>query len=131
VAHSYGTLISAWALRRYNLEKLANIDNLILAGSPGVGVGTRLIGAPSPPALPIATSLHHWLHFRGGLFALEAPGDPIVSSHFYGARVSDFYDVCKLPVGTVTGHGNYFDPSTTSLQAVVAAIQGRYGIQCR
>jgi hypothetical protein len=108
IGHSYGSLVVGKALAAG-----LHADNVIVAGSPGVGAGS--LGA---------------LHLAEGtdFFALRAPGD--VVSNFatgYGKDPADpGFGAMRMTVNEegrpwVEGHGEYFLRGSRSVQNIAAA----------
>jgi pimeloyl-ACP methyl ester carboxylesterase len=110
VAHSYGSLVAGVALRDDDLE----VDNVVVLGSPGMGVGT-------------ASQLHLE---DTALYALRAPFDLVSWSEHFGRDPSDpRFGAVRLATGTGPhapfGHSSYFDTGTTSLHNIGAVVAGR------
>lgn len=109
VGHSYGSLVTASALRRG-----MRVDEVVVAGSPG-------LGADEASDMPL----------RGaGLYALRAPFDPIPWTEVFGRDPSDpRFGAVRLDTGDgagqPTGHSSYFEPGTESLANVAAVVAGR------
>ena len=109
VGHSYGSLVSAEALRDG-----MRVDDVVVAGSPG-------LGASSVDELPLDGAF---------LYALRAPFDPIGWSEVFGRDPSDpRFGATRLDTGDgdnkPTGHSSYFEPGTRSLANTAAVVVGR------
>lgn len=105
VAHSYGTLVAAAALRDG-----MRVDDVVLVGSPG-------IGADRAAALP-----------RNGarIYAERAPFDGVALSEAYGRDPADpRFGAVRLATGGAVGHRAYFDPGTVALANIAAVVTQR------
>lgn len=114
VGHSYGSLVSATALR----DGFAEVDNLVVVGSPGLQAG-------SLDDLDLADGTR--------FFAARAPFDTLVGSteafgrdpsdhRFGGTRLATGRD----PDGFVTGHSSYTAPGSESLRNLALVGLGRF-----
>jgi hypothetical protein len=110
IGHSYGSVVVGAALQRG-----LPVDNVIVAGSPGMGVDTEAE-----------------LHLPSGtrLYALRAPLDEVSWSENFGRDPSDpRFGATRLATGTPAGvgpigHGGYFDPGTESLHNIARVVAG-------
>jgi hypothetical protein len=105
VAHSYGTLVAAAALRAG-----MHVDDVVLLGSPGVG-------APDADHLPLDGA---------GVYAERAPLDGVAMSEAFGPDPADpRFGAVRLATGDAVGHAAYFDPGTIALANVAAVVTQR------
>jgi hypothetical protein len=109
VGHSYGSLVTAEALRVG-----MRVDGVVVAGSPGLGASTA-------SELPLAGA---------ALYALRAPFDPVGWSEAFGRDPSDpRFNATRLDTGDGAdqpiGHSSYFEPGTRSLANTAAVVVGR------
>jgi len=92
-----------------------HVDELVIAGSPGIGVGH-------------ASSLGNSI--TGDVSVLAAPGDPVAIAGGFGATPSDpAFGARRLKVNArgeprVEGHAHYFEPGSESVRNMAAVIVG-------
>jgi hypothetical protein len=115
VGHSYGSTTAGLAVARGN----TGVDDLVVAGSPGVGVdATAHLGLRAPR-----------------VHVLEARDDPVADLGWFGRDPDRLPGVDllstsaeELPDGDVglasVGHSQYFGPGTTSQWNVAAVVAG-------
>jgi hypothetical protein len=112
VGHSYGSVVTAAAL---GTDGGAGVDDVVHLGSPGIGAGPG-----RPPG-------HAWV--------VEAPGDPVADTAWFGPDPNRLPGVTglsarevALPDGRVLaesrGHGAYLTPGTTSAANVADVVGG-------
>ncbi len=117
VAHSYGTHVAGLAARDADA-----IDDLVLMGSPGIGVD-------SAGGLAVPT---------GHVYVAEATGDPVADADWFGAdlQAPRFGAVPLQTDGgphplagsdtlASTGHSEYYLPDSESLWNITAVVIGR------
>ncbi|HWN27974.1 MAG TPA: alpha/beta hydrolase, partial [Actinomycetospora sp.] len=113
IGHSYGSVVTAAALAPGGAE---GVDDAVYLGSPGVGESPG-----RPPG-------HAWV--------VEAPGDPVADTGWFGPDPNRVPGVTGLsarevvlPDGRVLagshGHGGYLEPGSTSAANVAAVVGGR------
>jgi hypothetical protein len=113
IGHSYGSVVTAAALAPGGAE---GVDDAVYLGSPGVGESPG-----RPPG-------HAWV--------VEAPGDPVADTGWFGPDPNRVPGVTGLsarevvlPDGRVLagshGHGDYLEPGSTSAANVAAVVGGR------
>lgn len=111
MAHSYGTLVTSLAL-----QNGMRPDRVVLFGSPGLGEDIRSkadLGVPDD--LPI--------------YALRAPGDPVSITAGHGMDPVDMPGIIRLDTDwsgpeDVTGHSQYTDLDTDSLENIAGVLRG-------
>ncbi|MFI6387486.1 alpha/beta hydrolase [Nonomuraea sp. NPDC050540] len=111
IGHSYGSLTSGHAA---TLRPGRLADDLILVGSPGVGVNhARELGLDPK---------HVWVG--------EAGGDPVTTLGSFGADPGDeSFGAQRFPVGRevyTAAHSSYWDAGSTSLRNMGRLINGQY-----
>ncbi|MEO7555296.1 MAG: alpha/beta hydrolase [Acidimicrobiales bacterium] len=106
VAHSYGSLVAADAVRGG-----MRVDDVAVVGSPG-------LEADTVAALPLGDA---------DLFAERAPFDVVALSEAYGRDPSDpRFGATRLATGAgVSGHSAYFDEGTLALANLAAVVVQR------
>jgi hypothetical protein len=112
VAHSYGTVVTAGALRQGT-----RFDNAVLLGSPGLAPDVR--GAADLGTAPGTR-----------LFTARAPGDYVSYTQWHGRDPASFPDAVRMATAggtSVTGHLGYLRPDTESLRNVGRVVGGRAG----
>jgi pimeloyl-ACP methyl ester carboxylesterase len=113
--HSYGSTVTGLALRDHRPP----VDAAVVFGSPGLGVRD-----PGQLHLP-----------AGGLYVVEAPGDPVADAARYGADPGSLPGVThvatnriRLPDGSLgtpsLGHEAYLTPGSTSAWSLAAVAAG-------
>lgn len=111
VGHSYGSLVGALGVRDGGPA-----DDLVVAGSPGLGVDR-------------ASSLG--LEPRGHVYAERAPGDPIGGIESFGEDpASVAFGGTRLTTNAkghphVDGHSDYFDAGSVALDNTARVVAGR------
>lgn len=114
LGHSYGSLTAAHALRD---AAGTGVDDMVVVGSPGLGVGT----------------VHELSVPPGHLFVGEAANDIVADLGAFGADPSSLDGVRTLPTGASGvlqgshGHSEYLTDGTTSQHAVAMVVVGRGG----
>ena len=111
VAHSYGTVVTAGALRQGT-----RFDNAVLLGSPGLAPDVR-----SAADLGAAGTR---------LFTARAPGDYVSYTQWHGRDPASFPDAVRMATAggtSVTGHLGYLRPDSESLRNVGRVVGGRPG----
>lgn len=104
VGHSYGTVVTAQALRD-GLE----VDQVVVTGSPGM---------LAPTAAALAGDVPIW--------AARAPGDAVGWSENFGRDPSDpRFGATRFATGPMAWHSSYFDEGTESLANIVRIVTGR------
>jgi hypothetical protein len=105
VAHSYGTLVTAAALRHG-----MRVDDVVLLGGPGVE-------AHDANELPL----------HGASLSVErAPLDGVALSEAFGPDPADpRFGAMRLATGSAAGHSEYFDAGTLALANVAAVVTQR------
>jgi pimeloyl-ACP methyl ester carboxylesterase len=116
VGHSYGSLAVGYAMR-----SSAPADDVVLAGSPGVGVRSALALTGKP----------------GNVFVAEARGDAVADLHWFGADPSGrAFGALQLQtdggIDALTGaeltasrgHSQYFRAGSESLRNIAAVTIG-------
>ncbi len=112
VGHSYGSLTAAHAVRG---AESAGVDDMVVVGSPGLGVGT----------------VHELSVPPGHLFVGEAADDIVADLGAFGADPNSLDGVRTLPTGAEgdldasNRHSQYFTDGTTSQHAVALVVAGR------
>jgi hypothetical protein len=110
VGHSYGTVTIGEALKGG-----LHVDELVIAGSPGIGVNH-------------ASSLGRSV--SGDVSVLAAPGDPVAIAGGFGATPSDpAFGARRLKVNAkgeprVEAHAHYFEPGSEAVRNMAAVIVG-------
>ncbi|MFE0145770.1 alpha/beta hydrolase [Nonomuraea sp. NPDC059007] len=111
IGHSYGSLTSGHAA---TLRPGRLADDLILVGSPGVGVNHASELGLDPK--------HVWVG--------EAGGDPVTTLGSFGADPGDdSFGAHRFPVGRevyTAAHSSYWDAGSTSLRNMGRLINGQY-----
>ncbi|MGU3436312.1 alpha/beta hydrolase [Actinomycetes bacterium M1A6_2h] len=101
VGHSYGSVVAADAL-----TSGTTVDDVVLMGSPGVGVGeAHEIGAEH-------------------VYVLESPTDVVADTAWLGRDPNMLPGVEVLASTGANGHGQYLDSGTTSAANVAAVVAG-------
>jgi len=113
VGHSYGSLVAGLALQGRRLA-----DDLVLLGSPGVGLD-RADDLRVP---------------KGRVYVAEAPGDRVADTGYFGGDPSEeafgatALSTTQAPEGqpsaATRGHSRYLDAGTASLSNVAAVVAG-------
>jgi len=112
VAHSYGTLLTGYALRHGLL-----VDSVVALGSPGMGAQT-------------AADLHIPTGTR--FYAARAPGDPVGWSENFGRDPADpRFGATRIATGQhdgggPIGHTSYFSGASECTRNLARIISGRY-----
>ncbi|GIJ47639.1 hypothetical protein Val02_45250 [Virgisporangium aliadipatigenens] len=112
-AHSYGTLVTSYALRDGT-----PFDNVVLMGSPGIGTNIR-----SAADLGLAPGSR--------LYTARAPGDAVSYVGYHGPDPATFADAFRFGTAggkkDASGHVSYYAPGTRSLTNVGHVVAGRHG----
>lgn len=112
VAHSYGTLVTAMALRAG-----PDVDRVVFMGSPGLGKNVR-----SREDLGVPDDME--------LYALDAPGDVVAETSGHGFNPAQMEGIVALQVFApgqaekVKGHSSYTNEGTLSLEQVRGVVRG-------
>ena len=97
VAHSYGSLVTGMAESEQGLE----VDETVLIGSPGVGVGS-------------ADDLGD-----GNVWVGLASGDPVGYSAWFGPNPhGKAFGATRFHTGDISGHSSYFNEGSESLRNI-------------
>ncbi|MGW0361891.1 alpha/beta hydrolase [Streptomyces sp. NPDC002990] len=96
-AHSYGTLVTSKALQ----AGLTNVDKVTFMGSPGLGPNINSVADFKMP--------------NTKFFAMRAPGDWVSYTQGHGKDPADFKDITRLGTDGASGHSQYYDAKTGSL----------------
>jgi hypothetical protein len=110
LAHSYGSVVAGEALRHG-----AEFDNVIVAGSPGMGSEVT-----SVESLGVA---------KERFFVLRANGDFVTFSQWHGRDPAEFPDARRLDTGDVRGHPtltSYLRPDSEALANIVRVVRSDY-----
>ena len=97
IGHSYGSLVTGMALSEQGLE----VDETVLIGSPGVGVGS-------------ADELGD-----GNVWVGLARFDPVGYSEWHGRNPHDKgFGATRFHTGDISGHSSYFNEGSESLRNI-------------
>jgi hypothetical protein len=110
LAHSYGSVVVGNALLRG-----AEFDNVIVAGSPGMG--SEITSVESLGVAP------------DRFFVLRADGDFVTLSRWHGRDPAGFRDVRRLDTGDARGHPtltSYLRPGSEALANIVGVVRSDY-----
>lgn len=119
VGHSYGTTAIGYATRDHRLD----VDNIVLTGSPGVGVDHARELRVNPDNVwagkggaeeingAISLDPNDWINPRNDLWFGTDPGDPA-------------FDARDLPAGQLAQHDDYWD-NQKSLDGMARVIAGK------
>jgi hypothetical protein len=110
LAHSYGSVVAGEALQRG-----AEFDNVIVAGSPGMGSEVT-----SVESLGVA---------KERFFVLRANGDFVTFSQWHGRDPAEFPDASRLDTGDARGHPtltSYLRPDSEALANIVRVVRCDY-----
>ncbi|MDQ0930252.1 alpha/beta hydrolase [Streptomyces turgidiscabies] len=97
-AHSYGTLVTSKALQ----NGLTNIDNVTFMGSPGLGPNIHAVADFHMP--------------NTKFYAMRAPEDIVSYTQGHGDDPAGFKDIIRLNTDGSTGHSQYYNQRTQSLE---------------
>jgi pimeloyl-ACP methyl ester carboxylesterase len=120
VGHSYGTLVVGEAAAASKLP----VDNIVLVGSPGVGVDNAAQLNVNPKQVWVGANYDDPV--AGSDFFGNNPASTGFGANQFGVQHGGLSGPSVLPLG-LDSHSEYFDPGSESLGNISDIVAGRYG----